>query len=88
MVMQQSEKGKRKTQADTTRDAWAGYKPKFVKSPVQRIWRYNWHKSPPKSTLPKPEIKTKKPTKPGEEYNEVTSRVITRPELITGKSYW
>ena len=89
LVRQQSVKGKRRKQVDTTDDAWAGYKPKFVKSPVQRIWRYNWHKSPPKSSIPHgPPPKKKSSAKLGEEYKTVTPKVVTRPELIMGKSYW
>ena len=76
-------KDRKRASFDTEDDAWAGYKPKFVKSPVNRVWKFNWQPVTP--DIPKKTVTRRKSN--SIRHDETKPVVATQP-LQKGQSQW
>ena len=73
---------KKRAHIDTEDDAWAGYKPKFIKTPVNRVWKFN--RQPLAPTIPE-----KKPKKTDSVLKEGESKpIVASQSLVRGQSAW
>lgn len=78
-------RNKRRKSYDTEQDAWAGYKPKFIKSPVTHIWKYN---KQPDVVDVKAGLKKKKSHKLKLKNDESKPEIVRMLTLLKGRSNW
>lgn len=82
----QLEKSKKRKSIDTEDDAWAGYKPKYVKNLIQRVNRY-YDEQPRQGKVISPE---EVPPNYTMDWTKVDPKVVTKPRKSKsqGRHIW